>query len=62
MIKKIKINNKNLYKNFDKKSQEPWENSSKNFDKKSQEHWEYLSKIFDKKSQELWQKYIEKLW
>ena len=46
MIKKIKINNKNLYKNFDKKSQEPWENSSKNFDKKSQEPW---------------QKFIEKL-
>ena len=46
MIKKIKINNKNLSRNLDKKSQEPWENSSKNF---------------DKKSQELWQKFIEKL-
>ena len=46
MIKKIKINNKNLYKNLDKKSLELWENSSKNF---------------DKKSQELWQKFIEKL-
>ena len=46
MIKKIKINNKNLYRKLDKKSLEPWENSSKNF---------------DKKSQELWQKFIEKL-